>query len=456
AIIPKQGVFILSPKRDTVYPFSTKGVTSAASFAKTGPATVTLRGGSHTVSLAGDWSAHARAVSGGGALVLDGASFTNTTRAGRWNIFGDAGNTISVRGGASLINKYGGNTALIEHPRNTIEVAGAGSLLDLCGDSFTFAGNDSVMTVRDGATVRRTGAQTGWNNTSGGTIDISGAGTVWDAAGRGFMVGHGAMSCSNLLRVADGAVAKDTYVWVGGGSHWDYGGGFDNRLEILDGGKVFAGANDLRWNGSAIGLSGADKGRVDRNTALVSGKGSEWDLGERDLYVGFVFIGGAVGVSNSVTATKGGVVHKAETLRIGEARDGGKTSGNFVAALDNGRVSARHIVIGTAATISNALVWDSTSLVTSETLHVHPGNCLSPIIGADGAAPLEPTSGAKFAYAALINPIAAPGLKPGKYVILKTHTIDDNGLMLDPALIKSGEWQVVVDEKEVAVIYAPK
>jgi len=222
------------------------------------------------------------------------------------------------------------------------------------------------------------------------------------------------------------------------------------------GGKLFANGVDSLEYGSAVGISGVGGSAgiySARNTALVSGEGSVWDMGERDLRVGLMFGAGSVAEFNSVTVTDGGLLCGAENLRVGDTREGGKSTDNSVRVVGGGTLRANNIHLGSSSSIRNALVWDSTATVTATTLTVHPGNRLSPIIGADGIVPLEINSTARFGFAGIISPVAAPGLKPGKYTILRANTIENNDLMLDPALIRAGEWEVEAGDKEIVVVY---
>ena len=448
AIIAKSGLFALEPLEDTVYAFSTKGGSSKSSFAKRGPASATLRGGSHTVSLAGDWGG-ARAVSGGGALILDGAAFTNTTRVGHWTLFGGSGNTLAVRNGATFRNLHHNELAVVNTPGNTLEVSGKGSLLDLRKIYIVANADSNSIVVKDGAEARGAGLRLGWENKSGNRAEVSGKGSRWDA-GAGMMLGNGAASERNTLVVSGGARVENTWVWVGGYSHWSAGCGSRNSIVVKDGGQLVCNLDDGMGLGSAIGVSGVEGAHSFANTAHVTGKGSEWDLGGHDLRVGDIFTKGASGASNSVAICSGGRLFGVANLRVGVARDGGASAWNSLVVTNGASATVHNILLGTQDSIKNSIAWDASSSVSADTFTAAPGNILAPLIGADGASALAVAGTAKFSFASMISPSAAPGAKPGRHVILRAGKIEDYGLMLDPA--KAAEWELEAGEKEIAVV----
>lgn len=443
-----KGFVYLDPVQDVVYNTRFVGGKKSGGLAKRGSKTVTLKGDCSLV-LAGDWSG-GTAVKGGGKLMIDGSVFTNLTRSARGVLFGDSSNTLAIANGGRLINAYSGNNAFFSRDNNVVSVVGSGSQWNLQGDIIVMDANGGCLDILDGGTVEQASGRVGVN-TSFNAVSVRGNNSRWNAGGM-IGIGHGLHSVSNLLTIADGAVVENTWLWVGGYAPYQDGGGLWNSLVVTNGGKLYTGADDGLGRGSCIGVSGLAGGKVEHNTARISGVGSLWDLQGRDLRIGSVTVGGAFGAFNAVRVEEGGLLTHGKGITIGEALNGGTSVSNDLTVASGGKLDTESLVVGSLSSFDNRLTVQG-GTISAGAITVYARNELRVEVGAEVPAPLQISGVAKFEKGSRIKLVATADIKPGLYPLLTAGSIENGGVELDPALASTGDWKLVVEKDGVQISY---
>ena len=287
----------------------------------------------------------------------------------------------------------------------------------------------------------------------GGLDAGSGAPATWNVGGM-LVVGNGTNSTGNTLTVDAGGIVTNAYVWMAGFDGNPAGGGVSNSLIVTSGGRIFSGRADGYGYGSCVGMLGAPTGRVERNTALVTGAGSVWNLEGNTLSIGYMTAIATTGRWNAVRVAAGGILTNVGTLYIGRTAYSGVSVSNDLAVTTGGVMRATTIVVGDAHATGNTLTLGG-GIMNAGTLTVSPGNMLSPVVSIDGVVPLAVSGTATLAAGSYLSPTNRPDAVRGTYTVLTAGAVVDNGLALDPAADPS-QWSFIVGPTNVTLTYKPK
>jgi T5SS/PEP-CTERM-associated repeat protein len=226
-----------------------------------------------------------------------------------------SGNSLEVSGGGRVDSGYGFIGELSSSINNTVLVKGAGSVWSNATSMYVgYAGNGNNLSIQNGGRVESMSSWVGYDASASNNLAIvEGAGSEWisnnrlaigvNGAGNVLQVSTGGRVESGSVDVGMGINSVNNGIEVGGaGSELDMTGSFvlgnygaGNNLSINDGGLVHSASAYMGLKTSSIG-----------NSAMVSGSGSTWELG--DLYIGFE------SSSNSMSILEGGVVESGSAI----------------------------------------------------------------------------------------------------------------------------------------------
>lgn len=256
-------------------------------------------------------------------------------------------------------------------------------------------------------------------------IVVSGAGTRWESNEGDFHVGYaeGGRSFDNSVIIRDGASltgVRDLRV----GSVTEKGGrAKGNKMLVM-------GANISTKGHVAVGYFPKTHAQAVAETNLLvvaahNNIPTIWDFNGGDLLVGF-------GLA-----------------------DNQKTSGNLFRGGPGAKLkNIKKIAIGgnaKADTYKNTLSLEGCDIDPIETLSIAPNNTLSitinPEFGPLGTKPIRVTGDVIFDYDPFILPVAAKGVKPGKYPVLawKGKGVNVNQVKLSKEA-NQNRWKLIVDE----------
>ena len=308
--------------------------------------TVLLGGKTLTITNAND--TFAGTITGTGGLTVSGGTETLTGASnytGATNVTG-TGNLQILNGGQ--VN--GTSATTLNGPSATATVSGAGSLLQtgtlVLGGS---AGGNAALNVLNGGVVR-TVVNTDTQISSGSaaqttTINVDGAGSLLDLAGA-LRVGTGGPSSNARLNVTNGGTVESTGGFVGSfnaatgtktvlisgpGSSWTMSGALSinggGSVSVLNGGVATAASSSI---GTAPGMG----------SLLISGLGSDYSI------AGNVTIGGngTVTLDNGGRMSVGGVLTLASTAGANGVLNIGGAEGQ--AAMGAGILDAATLTFG--------------------------------------------------------------------------------------------------------------
>jgi len=328
------------------------------SLTKSGPGTLSLTGSNtytgSTYLNDGRLELGAGAAIGGGALYVDGASFSPATL--RVNSGSVTGGDLYVGNNASgamtvqnsgRVSKSAGYVGYSPGSTGSVTVDGAGSQWNSYSYLYVGRSGSGTVTVRSGGLVSSSrDAYVGYLSDSTGSVTVDGAGARWDSSSS-LYVGY---SGSGTLTVSRGAQVSNTkggYVGYasgstgsvtvdGAGSQWNnlsdlyigYIGFLSGTLRVQNGGLVST------TNSAFIGYYSGSSGSV-----TVDGVSSKWNCSS-SLYVGWYgsgtlavsggglvssatgYIGDESGSMGSVTVTGAG----SKWINNGDGHIGGSSS----------------------------------------------------------------------------------------------------------------------------------
>jgi hypothetical protein len=279
---------------------------------------------------------------------------------------------------------------------------------------------------------------------AGNTVDVEdGVLTTVPAGAEGFvMVGFGMANSNNTLRVGanglvdarmvrltaphgvldvDGGVVTNAHIrfetaLIGGATCTT---GNDGRVLVRNGGRVLHTASGgLEW--AYVYYSINHDSTVYRSTVEVAGTGSLMDL-------------------------------RGKPVTVGDNRAGSESTGNVLAAMDNGKitgVTALTVGHSAAGNTNNTVRLGNGGAVECETLTVNSENGLEAVVTADGTGVITVSGAVAFNGATFVRPFAERGALAGSHLIVDARgssaAFATDGLDLEEGVDRS-RWALDID-----------
>ncbi len=264
-------------------------------------------------------------------------------------------NRMTITGGGRVDapgwSSVGGSNSGGVGSNNTVLITGSGSRWNLGNGRLYMRNANNRLTITNGAQLVNGGV----NMTStGNRATVAGAGSLWEAAGSypDIYVGSGT-SADNKLEILDGGriVSRIAYVgqeaaanghavsidgrgslWTNTSSVYVGNSGSGNRVSVTDGGTLAGGAGFV---GGAAGANG--------NLAFISGSGSLWRVN------GALTVGGAGRTGNRLVMGDGGATVVSGNVVISAGGSATNNVAGYSGGLDMTTGTATFTLTGTMA-----------------------------------------------------------------------------------------------------------
>jgi len=319
----------------------------------------------------------------GNRLLVPGNNVRMRTTANSCVIGSSSANNMALFTGTNIIWTYGsssqmrfgqqsgGNSNTLMISQGSLSLLGSTLNIGLSGGSSY----NAMIVTNGGRLVTQSTVGAGYS-TSNNLILVTGTNSLWEGGAQVEKSGDSGNASGNRIVVDQGGMVSNATVYVGTGSTFLH----DNSLLLTNGAHWWVAAGSA----PAIGNGGSN------NSAEVTGAGTIWDLGAKELQVGgkgsaytnstfstlrleagavitngYVTVGATpYAVGNTMTVANGG-----QLFMSGNSTIGNSSTNNLMLVTGEGTLwncNAQMITVGTGAgAVGNALRIESGALITN-------------------------------------------------------------------------------------------
>ncbi len=286
---------------------------------------------------------------------------------------------------------------------------------------------------------------------SGCSALFAGTGTLFDAASKSVSVGTDPASCGNCMTISSGAVVTNVNNFhvarLQGANGYVCN---SNRLEILAGGQLYTtGDNSI---GDNTWYSGGSIQRAERNTVLVTGAGSLWNVNTpsyNPVYIGFGVYTNNACSENALIVADGGLVQIPSSITIGY--NVSSAFNNRLVLGSGGVVQTPAVTVGVGSAISNTIDFAG-GAIAAASLTVNGTNGFRVLVS-DAPFVASTFTNVNLGPNVCMTPVMEGRVSQTVFPLLTSVNAISGlaNLALDPA-VDSGTWKLVTTATSITLI----